>query len=221
MDAIVELKNVSYWNSQGRQVLRDVSLSVLPGERVRFLGTQGSGREDLMKVMAGMERPDSGAVFVGEHSLCELEEEQVAVLRGTCFGYASWEPGFWPEYTVLDNVAMPQMLRGTSREEREETAVKHLKALGLSHVIFAFPKSLSAMELRLAGVARALASGGEILVLDNIFAGLSEREAHRLADGLEAQLSQGRYTVLSFTDNGNEMLRTDKVFLVESGEIRR
>jgi len=220
METIIELNTVVKRGYCGRLVLRGTNLTVQKGERLRIVGAQGSGRKELMDVIGGLAVPDAGEVFVLDVLLYEMKKEQIVEFRQRHIGYAASDPGFWPEFTMLENVAMPLTIQGIAREEREAMSLKVLNDVGLSHVVYAFPKSLSALETCLAGVARALVTHPEILLLDNVLFGLSEEEAEKLGSIMNKQCSS-ESTVLFFTDNENETIQVDRAVHIENGTIRR
>lgn len=221
MATMIELNTVVKRGYYGRVVLRGTNMTVRKGERLRIVGAQGSGRKELMEVIGGIAVPDAGEVLVMDVPLHEITEEQIVEFRRKHIGYVACNPGFWHEFTILENVAMPLTIQGMAREEREEMSLKTLNDVGLSHVVYAFPKSLSVLELRLAGVARALITSPEILLLDNVLFGLNEEEQKKISSLIEKKCSSEHQTVLFFTDNRNETVQVDRTVHIENGTIRR
>lgn len=219
MDTIIKLDTIVKRSGYSHFLLQGVKITIQRGERVRIMGARYSGRAEIMKLIGGMIRPDHGEVNVFGIPVHELNEEQAAEFRRKHIGYTSNEPGFCPEFSVLENVTMPLALQGKSKEDREQAGVQILKSIGLTHVIYAFPKSISDLEMRLAGIARAFVTKPEIVVLDNVYDGIDDEEG-KLSNAIETVCSCGSYTVLLFEEEkGN--FPVDREILVESGTVRR
>lgn len=220
MEVVIRLENVVRLDADGRRVLNGVSLCVRKGERVRVLGAPGSGKTALARVIAGMERPNSGAVSVLEKPVHEMKDERAAAFRNRHIGCIPRVPAFWEGLTVLDNVTMPLTIQGVSVPKREKAGKDQLDALGLKYAAHAYPARLSPYELRLAAVARAIIAQPEILLLDEALAGLSGKEAQKLADTLAVLCKFDGYTLLSLTADCNDAIQPDRIIYLDHGKNR-
>lgn len=218
MDTIIALERVTVRSGNGRPLLRDASLTVSRGERVKLVGARSGGNEAVMRLIGGLCRPECGEVNVLGSPVHTLDDDGAAAFRREHIGFASPEPGFCPALSVLENVTLPLMVQGKAREEREQRGVQLLKRIGLAHILYAFPSAISEAEMRVAAIARAFIAKPEIILLDGIYDGL-EDEADRLTDALEGFCAGGE-TLLLFTEKEREAIRVDRKLFVESGTIR-
>lgn len=178
----VRVINADKSDRDGRPMLRNVSLTIQRGESVRIVGRADGGRSTLARLIGGMERPDSGEVSVMGQPVSEMNDREAAVFRSAYIGYVSAVPAFWDELTVLENTALPLTVRGLPAGEREAAALTALETAGLTYAAHGYPKSLSGDESRLAALARALAAGPKLIILDEALAGLSESCAGRFRE---------------------------------------
>ena len=220
MNTIIKLDTIVKRSGYSHFLLRGANIMIQWGERVRIMGARYSGMAEIMKLIGGIIKPDHGEINVLGIPVHELDEEQAAEFRRKYIGYASNDPGFCPEFSILENVTMPLMLQGKSKEEREQAGVQILKSIGLTHIVYAFPKSMSDLEKRLAGLARAFVTKPEIVILDNVYDGLDDEEG-KLSNTIETLCSCGSYTVLLFAEEEKGNIQVDREILVESGTVRR
>ncbi len=216
----VRIVNVNWSDGDGRPVLRKVSMTIQRGESVRIAGRTDSGGSVLARLIGGMERPDSGEIFVMGQPLGELDDREAAAFRNEHIGYVSAVPAFWEELTILENTAMPLTVRGMPVEEREAAAAEALGTVGLSYAAHGYPKSLSVNESRLAALARALAAQPALLILEDALFGLSESYAGRFGAILRRCWDRGVFEMLlSFTADMEDEIPATKTLLTERGMI--
>lgn len=187
MSAAVVFEKVSKYGA-----VENLNLTVKTGERVLFR----SGDPAILRLVAGMDEPDGGTVSALGTDISSLPKEEAAAFRNARIGYAGQESVLSPALTVLENAALYLTIRGISRNQRNCTAKEFLTMLGLSHVMHNYPRSLSIAEKRRTALARALVAEPEILLLDNLFAGLRENEAAELADYINSAYDRDSFTVL-------------------------
>ena len=218
MEEVVRLDKVIKMDADDRRALGGVSLCVRKGERLRILGAPGSGKTALARLIAGMDHPNSGTVFVLGEPVHEMNENAAAAFRNRHIGYVSRVSVFWDGLTVLDNITMPLAIQGVSAARREKAGKKQLDAMGLLYGADALPTRLSPYELRLAAIARALIVQPEILLLDEFLAGIATKEAGKLADLLHVLWIFGRYTMLTFTGDDQDAIQTDRKIYLDHGK---
>ena len=186
MDAVLELRGVMKLGERGIAVLRRADLTMNEGEHICISGLSADERTALVGLIGGLTDPDEGTVTVLGHELRSLNDRERAALRNRQLGYASGAPAFWRDMTVLQNIVMPLSLRGVSIAEQRERGLTVLESLGLSYAAFAYPRGLSPYETRIAALARAVITEPALLILDDVFTGLDEKEADKLADALSS-----------------------------------
>ena len=220
MKEIIRLENVVKMYPWERRAVNDISVSVAGLQRVTVQGAPGSGKSVLMRLIAGMEKPSAGKIFVLENAVHEMSPDAAAAFRNRHIGMMQRDPGFIEQLSVTENVAMPLTVRGVPVRIRNREAKGLLKEVGLPGVNNALPAQLSVFEKMLAAAARMLIGRPQILLLDDIFAGLTEREAARLTDVINGFVGQGNYTTIFFCAEKSEKLYTDRTIRISGGKLQ-
>jgi putative ABC transport system ATP-binding protein len=149
-----------------RPVLREVTLSVNPGERLALTGPSGSGKTTLLNCLGGIDRPDSGEIFVGGELITRMQGSELAALRRRKLGNIFQFFHLLPTLTVLENVEFPLILLGVEASERAARARALLKRVQVEHRADAFPAQLSGGEMQRTAIARALIHAPAVLLAD-------------------------------------------------------
>ncbi len=198
-------------------VLRDVSVHITAGETVGLVGPSGSGKSTLLMVMAGLERPDAGAVRIAGTEITTLSEDALARFRGRHIGIVFQSFHLIPTMTALENVAVPLELAG--RRDAFARAARELEAVGLSHRAAHYPAQLSGGEQQRVAVARALAPEPPILVADEPTGNLDEATGRQIMDLLFAAHRARGTTLVLVTHDPALAARCGRVLKVRSGAI--
>lgn len=148
------------------EIFRDVSLSVAPGDVLAIMGPSGCGKSTLLHLLAGIEAPDAGNVWVGGEAWDGLAPERRAALRGEAIGFVFQLHHLLPELTAEENVALPLFLAGVVEAEGRKTAREVLERVGLLSRAGAFPRTLSGGERQRVAIARAVVRRPRILLCD-------------------------------------------------------
>jgi putative ABC transport system ATP-binding protein len=216
----VELTKVDIHLGRGParvHVLKAVDLRINRGEAVGLIGPSGSGKSTLLMVLAGLERPDSGSVFVEGNDLTQLDEDGLARFRGARIGIVFQSFHLIPTMTALENVAMPLELQGVSdafNQAREE-----LDAVGLGDRAAHYPAQLSGGEQQRVALARAIAGNPAILVADEPTGNLDDATGTAIID-LIFELKRARGTTLVLVTHDPALAaRCDRVIRMRSGRI--
>ena len=220
MGDIIRLENVVKTENSNRCILDGVSLTVAEGERVAICGAPGSGKDALMRLIAGLDRPNGGSVAVLDRAVHEMDEKTAALFRNKYIGIVRQENGFMDRLNVMENAALPLTVAGVPKAKRNSAALEQLKVLGIQNVAYARPSQLNPYEARLTAVARALTSQPRILLLYEATAGLSDRDAEKIAGMLHAICLYGDYTVVCFSAEQNVALCPDRTISIAHGRIQ-
>jgi putative ABC transport system ATP-binding protein len=167
MDALVQLENVTKRYDDGAApAVADVSLTVAAGEAVAIMGPSGSGKSTLLNLMAGMDRPTSGTVRVGDHQVERLNETGVALFRRRQVGMIFQFFNLLEDMTVIDNVLLPAQLAGARPGAARARAEELLTSLRIEHRRDAYPARMSGGERQRVAIARALVNRPALLLAD-------------------------------------------------------
>ena len=166
MDALVQLENVVKRYDGPRAAIDGVSVRIDPGEAVAIMGPSGSGKSTLLNLIAGMDRPTSGSVRVGDERVDMLSEAGAARFRRRQVGMIFQFFNLLDDMTVIDNVLLPAQLGGAKAREARRRADELLDTLRISHRRDAYPARLSGGERQRVAIARALINSPPLLLAD-------------------------------------------------------
>jgi putative ABC transport system ATP-binding protein len=167
--ALLEIRNVTKTYQKGDQTitpLKDVSLEMDRGDFVSLMGASGSGKSTLLNLVAGIDRPTSGQIIVGDRDIGALSRTKLAHWRAANIGYIFQLYNLIPVLTAYENVELPLLLLPFSRAERRKRAQIALEAVGLADRASHYPRQLSGGQEQRVGIARAIVADPTIVVAD-------------------------------------------------------
>lgn len=173
-------------------VLRNVTFNVQPGEMTAIVGSSGSGKSTLMHLLGGLDTPTSGDVLFDGKSLNAMSSAAKAALRNRELGFIYQFHHLLPDFSALENVAMPLLIAKTAKAQAQARAAQMLKAVGLEHRAAHRPSELSGGERQRVAIARALVNNPRLVLADEPTGNLDARNADAIFDLLnELNQKQG------------------------------
>ncbi|KUK31698.1 MAG: Quaternary-amine-transporting ATPase [Thermoanaerobacterales bacterium 50_218] len=198
--------------------VRNVSFRVKRGEVFVIMGLSGSGKSTLIRCLLRLIEPTSGQVIVDGEDVTAMDEKQLIQFRRNKVAMVFQHYGLLPHRNVLENVAFGLKLRGVSREEREERALKAIEQVGLKGWEKYYPGSLSGGMQQRVGIARALVQDPDILLMDEPFSSLDPLIRREMQDELLKLQESVKKTIIFVTHDLNEALRLgDRMAVMREG----
>ena len=224
--AIISLRDVEKVYDLGEvqvKALRGVSVDVAPGEFITIIGKSGSGKSTLVNMIGCLDTPTSGAVFLDGRDIAELEESDLAQIRGRTIGFIFQTFNLMPTLSVAENVSIPMVFQGTDEEVREKRVRELLELVELSDRVSHKPAELSGGQRQRVAIARALANNPKVILADEPTGNLDSKTGKQIMQALLLlNEQQGTTLILVTHDDDLAQLAPRTVVLVDGtvGEIR-
>ncbi len=200
------------------QVLKDISLEINQGEVVSIVGPSGAGKTTLLQILGTLDRPDSGSLRYGDTEVSNLKEKELARFRNEHIGFVFQAHHLLPEFTALENVCIPALIKGTPMKEAQARAMELLSLMKVDGRAAHKPQAMSGGEQQRVAVARALMNSPMAVLADEPSGNLDSqhaRELHELFFRLREQLNQ---TFIIVTHNEELASMADRKITIIDGK---
>jgi lipoprotein-releasing system ATP-binding protein len=199
------------------EVLKGASASFFPGETVALLGPSGAGKSTLLHIAGLLERPDKGAVIINGVECGKLSDSEQTRMRRMEVGFVYQFHHLLPEFSALENVVLPQLILGLTREKAEERGRELLKSLGLDERWDHRPAELSGGEQQRVAIARAVANDPRVLLADEPTGNLDPPTAERVFEQLLTLVRRSGVAAVIATHNLDLAARMDRILRLSDG----
>jgi len=220
-DNIIELKNVCKSYQLGSveiKALCDVDLQIKRGDFLAIVGPSGSGKSTMMNLVGALDLSSRGDIFLDGQNIEHLPESELAQIRGKKIGFVFQTFNLIPTLNVVENIALPMIFHGISKEERTKRAEEIVKEVGLSHRKNHFPKELSGGERQRVAIGRALANDPEVILADEPTGNLDTKTGMEIIK-IFIDLNKKGKTIILVTHNPGLIKYAQKVLKISDGKI--
>jgi lipoprotein-releasing system ATP-binding protein len=200
-------------------IFAGVNLAVARGERIALVGESGAGKSTLLYLLGGLDRPTKGEIYFGQHDICRLAANELAAFRNREVGFVWQIHSLLAEFTALENVMMPLLIRGATREQAEPVSLARLDEVGLRNRAGHRAGELSGGEQQRVVLARALVGDPQVLLADEPTGSLDFRTGEMIMDLLADLHRSRKLTSIHVTHNLNFARRSDRVLTLEHGQL--
>ena len=220
---LLDVKNVRkvyttrFGGNQG-EALKDVNFSVEQGEYVAIMGESGSGKSTLLNILAALDKPTEGKVFLKEKDLSKVKEKEMAAFRRNNLGFVFQDFNLLDTFSLKDNIFLPLVLSGTSHKEMERRLLTLADKLGIKNLLEKYPYEVSGGQKQRAAVARAVITQPQLLLADEPTGALDSKAAKELLK-LFTSLNQDGQTILMVTHSVKAASTAGRVLFIKDGRV--
>ncbi len=200
-------------------VLDDLQLDVREGERLAVIGSSGAGKSTLLHLLGGLDRPSSGRIYFGHQDIAGLSEAELANFRNREIGYLWQNPSLLPEFSALENVMMPLLIRGVRNDEAAGEARARLDEVGLQTRELHRAGELSGGEQQRVALARALVGKPSVLLADEPTGSLDQRTGEMIFSLVSDLHRSHGLTSIFVTHNLRFASRCDQILELRNGRL--
>jgi putative ABC transport system ATP-binding protein len=221
-NALVDVRDVVKTYKRDEQeltVLNGISLQVPEGEFVALMGPSGSGKTTLLNLIAGIDRPTSGQVWVAGTDVAKLTESELAKWRSRNVGFIFQFYNLIPVLSAVENVELPLLLTSLGKKERRDRALTALKVVGLADRSSHYPRQLSGGQEQRVAIARAIVADPKVLVADEPTGDLDSKSAEEILGLMETLNSDFKKTIVMVTHDPRAAQRAHRQHHLEKGVL--
>ena len=198
--------------------LADVNFSVEPGEYVAIMGESGSGKTTLLNILAALDRPTAGEVFLNGKALSDIRERDLAAFRRSHLGFVFQDFNLLDTFSLRDNIFLPLVLAGKDYRDMKKKIQPIAEQLGIANILPKYPYEVSGGQKQRCAVARALITDPQIVLADEPTGALDSRAADNLLE-LFGKINQSGQTILMVTHSVKAASHAGRVLFLRDGQV--
>ncbi len=222
--AIVRVRGLDKSFTRGSeeiQVLQNLSLDVGTGEFLALMGPSGSGKTTLLNLIAGLDQPSGGQIWVGNEEISSMSESQLARWRTRSVGFVFQFYYLLPVLTAFENIELPLLLLPLTKDQRRKQVTTALDLVGLKERMNHRPGQLSGGQQQRVGIARAMVTDPTLIVADEPTGDLDKKSADDILDLMEILCTQLNKTIIMVTHDPHAAERAQRILHLEKGQLVR
>jgi len=222
-EPIIKLDNACKYYQMGDSIVKaldGVNVEINKGDFIVIIGPSGSGKSTLMNMVGALDLTTSGEIYLDNQDIEHLEESELAQIRGSKIGFVFQTFNLIPTLNALENIALPMIFHGISKEERTERAEKILEDVRLTSRRNHFPNELSGGERQRVAIGRALANEPEVILADEPTGNLDSKTGLEIME-LFKQLNKQGKTIIVVTHDLNLTKYASKILKIRDGKIEK
>ena len=200
-------------------ILNKINLCLFQGDNIAITGVSGSGKSTLLHLMAGLDIPSKGSVEIDNKNLATLNQSQLAVMRNVFIGFVYQAHHLLPDFTALENILMPLIIKGGSYEQGRNQALKILKTLGLTKRAEHYPHQLSGGEKQRVAIGRALITEPKLILADEPTGNLDHKNAKLVFEMFLELADEFKSSIVLVTHDLALARKMKKIYYVTEGTI--
>mgnify|MGYP005767749033 FL=1 len=220
-EPLIELKDIYKIYYMGDEEVRandGITLTIYKGEFVAIVGKSGSGKSTLMNIIGALDVPTEGSYYLGGEDVSDMTDDQLAAIRNKMIGFIFQQYNLLPKLNLLENVELPLLYAGVSREERHDRAMESLGKVGLKEKWRNMPNQLSGGQQQRVSIARALAGDPSLILADEPTGALDSRTSREVLDFLKKINEEGN-TIVMITHDNSIAVEAKRVVRIYDGKI--
>lgn len=200
------------------EALRNVNFSVEPREYVAIMGESGSGKTTLLNILAALDKPTEGKVYLKGNDLSKIKEKEMAAFRRQNLGFVFQDFNLLDTFSIQDNIFLPLVLSGKKYEEMQKRILPVAQKLGIQEILQKFPYEVSGGQKQRAAVARALITKPQLILADEPTGALDSKASDELLN-LFTTINQDGQTILMVTHSVKAASTANRVLFIKDGEV--
>ncbi len=216
---VVDLEKIYHQGDENLTIFKGLDLKIEPGEIVALVGASGAGKSTLLQLVGLLDKPTSGKILMSERDVSSLDDEQRTLLRRHYLGFVYQFHYLQPEFSAVENVIIPQMIRDVPYAQAYARAAEILGTMGLSHRLEHRPARLSGGEQQRVAIARALANDPKVLLADEPTGNLDPKTSNDVFAMLIEKTRTSGIGALIATHNMDLARKMDRILELKNGQL--